>query len=874
MRLLLRQGLRHHAQRPLATGLTLLGIAAGVALLAAMRLSQGTAERAFDRAVEAVAGRATHTIRGGAEGVPVATLAALTRHFGGRGVAPSVRTIARVPDAERRTVLRVLGIDPFADADVRPWAAAGRGDGGPPVFELATTKGGFVGTQELLERLGTQRGETLAITVGGRPFDAICLGALEVPDDTRAGLDDTLVVDLATAQEWTGRVDRVDRIDVRAADANEDPNTADAELATLLGDAPGADELHVERTGAAGDGLARLTRGFRVNVTALSLLSLLVGAFLVHETMRLSVVARRASFGTLRALGATGRAIGTAVAGEALLLGAVGSAAGAGLGIVAAQALLGPIVRTWNDHYATFALPELSIDPLELLLAFGGGTLVTVLAALTPAVAAARVPPRQVHLQASAPTATAERRRRDTRRHVGAALCVIASIWLLDDVGSAIVRGYVGILLLLTAAVLLTPTLMLFVLRAFAWPLERLAPIVRYAARSTIAAKDHLALPLAAMVLAVASTIGMAVLVQSFRASVDGWLAQVLPADLYVSVPGGVDERRQPLDDRLVDALCAAPDSAAVTTYRRAVLPLDGAAARGLATEVDVVGMDATPAWFAGWPLLEGARTTAVEALARDADDATAGAWISEPLANRGGYRLGDTLRLGSGSRAATLPIVAIHRDYGSERGEVLVGRDWLLRRTEAPVTALGIEVPDGAAEPTLAAAAERLRGLAAATSEQTVLVRSQRELRRSSLEVFDRTFAITGVMRVLCLIVAFFGIYAAFGALQLERAAEVGVLRCLGASRSRVLVVVLGQTALLGACAAVLAAPLGVLVGHLLANVVNRASFGWSLTEVLVPPRALVESTLLAVAAAVLAGIGPAVRFARMRPALALRES
>ena len=162
----------------------------------------------------------------------------------------------------------------------------------------------------------------------------------------------------------------------------------------------------------------------------------------------------------------------------------------------------------------------------------------------------------------------------------------------------------------------------------------------------------------------------------------------------------------------------------------------------------------------------------------------------------------------------------------------------------------------------------------AAAADEQSVMVRSTRDLKQTSLEIFDRTFAITGVMRLLCLAVAFFGIYSAFSALQFERGAEVGLLRCLGATPGRVGVVVIGQTALLGACAALLAMPLGVVVGQLLAHVINKVSFGWSLVSVEVPLSALAEASVLAVVASLLAGLWPAARFAKMRPAAALRDS
>ena len=859
MKLLLVQGLRHHRQKPLQTLLTLLGIAAGVALLCSMRLSQSTAERAFDRAVEAVAGAATHTVKNGPEGMPASAYAELRRRLGGRGVAPSMHAIARVPERDESTVLRVLGIDPFGDVELRPWT--GPRAGGVPVGRLVTEPGAFLATQALLDRLQLRAGDELAISVGGRPEVARCLGALAPPSNVAAGLADTLVVDVATVQEWTERTDRVDRFDLQLVDAWLPPGMDVARAEQVVRDVCGRG-VRIERAGSSQRGLAQLTRGFRINVTALSLLSLLVGAFLVHETMRLSVVARRGSFGVLRALGAPGRRLGLVVALEALVLGLLGSAIGAALGVAAADILLEPIVRTLNDHYATFALPTLEVDVLELLLASGGGVLVTVLAALGPAITASRVSPREVLM--TAPGAAPGSRSWPWWWALPPAAVAFA---LLATVGTRLIQGYLGMLCLLIAAVLLMPTLMTGALRLLSLPLLQLGPFARYVARSTAAAREHLALPVAAMVLAVATTIGMAVLVTSFRGSVDGWLGQVLPADIYVSVPGGIDERSQVIAPELVAAMHDAPGVSGCTDYHRTVLPVRAGDADR--RDVEVVGMAATDLWLRSWPILDGDRDAACAALA---DAGQPGVWVSEPLAFRCGLSVGDDVTIGVEEAAATLPVVAIYRDYSSERGELLVARDWLFRAgVRTGVTALGMEMAPGH---DLDESMDAMRARAAAAADQGVMVRSTRDLKQTSLEIFDRTFAITGVMRLLCLAVAFFGIYSAFSALQFERGAEVGLLRCLGATPGRVGVVVIGQTALLGACAALLAMPLGVVVGQLLAHVINKVSFGWSLVSVQVPAGALVEASVLAVVASLLAGLWPAARFAKMRPANALRES
>ncbi len=856
MNLLLRFGLRHHRRHPLQTLLTLLGIAAGVALLVAMQSSQATAERAFDAALATVAGDATHTVTAGPAGVPVAHYAALARELGGRHAAPSVHAIARAMQRPERTVLRVLGIDPLADASLRPWAAAGsRGTVPFPLAALMAQPGTFVATPALRTRLGLADGDELPITVGGRPFRARCVGALAVDGALAAGLDDVLLVDIATAQEWTGRQDRIDRIDLRLDAANT--QHALAAVRTCLGTA-----ARIEAVGARQGGLAQLARGFRVNLTALSLLSLLVGAFLVHETMRLSVVARRPQFGVLRALGVASRSLGIAVAAEAAMLGLLGSGLGALLGLGAAQLLLAPLVRTLNDHYATFSLHGVVFEPGLLLLgtALGGG--VAVLAGLGPAVAASRVTARSVLVPARAAAASPASPWRALRWILPPALVAVLLLTTCED---RLLQAYFGMLALVVAAVAAVPPALAACLAAAARVARPAGPFVRYVVRSTLAARDHLALPMAAMVLAVGTTIGLATLVGSFRDSVAGWLGQVLPGDVFVSVPGGVDERTLAFAPAVASALEATPGVVATTAYYRSVLPVRGGTRQG-AADLDVVGVRASARFVRGFPLLAGDDERGRGALSRDD-----GAWVSEPLAFRFGLAVGDVLTVATARGDVPLPIAAIYRDYSNERGEVIVGATWFAAHVGTGSTAFGFEV---AADTTPEAVADAMRVRSAAAADQAISVQVQRALRESSLAIFDRTFAITGVMRLLCLAVAFFGIYAAFAAMQYERGAEIGLLRCLGASPSRIGLVVIGQTALLGLCAGVLAVPLGGLFGHVLADVVNRVSFGWTLVEVAMPWRAAGEAVLLAIAAAVLAGLQPAWRFSHMRPAAALRES
>ena len=159
----------------------------------------------------------------------------------------------------------------------------------------------------------------------------------------------------------------------------------------------------------------------------------------------------------------------------------------------------------------------------------------------------------------------------------------------------------------------------------------------------------------------------------------------------------------------------------------------------------------------------------------------------------------------------------------------------------------------------------------ARAGAEQDLLIRSNRALREASLEIFDRTFAITAVLRVLATAIAVIGVLSALMALQLERSRELGVLRAQGLTPREVWRLTLAETGLLGAIAGALAVPVGIGLALVLIRVINRRAFGWSI-EAVIPMDVLLQAVGLAVAAALAEGMYPAWRMSRTRPAPGLR--
>jgi putative ABC transport system permease protein len=276
---------------------------------------------------------------------------------------------------------------------------------------------------------------------------------------------------------------------------------------------------------------------------------------------------------------------------------------------------------------------------------------------------------------------------------------------------------------------------------------------------------------------------------------------------------------------------------------------------------VQVVVLDVDPARRPRWRFREGGGD-AVWAATGDT------VIVSEPYANRHGTGAGGVVRLRGDRGERQFPVAGVFYDYGSSAGVVVMSRRTYDRFwDDRKISGLAIEVAPGVdASALMAALRERAAG------GQDVVIRSNKALREASLEIFDRTFAITGVLRTLTVAVAFIGLLAALLALALERAREIGVLRTLGLTPRQAWGLVTAQTGLMGLLAGLLAVPGGLLLAGVLVFVINRRSFGWTM-PIDLSPAILFQGVALSVLAAVLAGLYPAWKMATTVPADALRD-
>ncbi len=866
---------RFHLRHPAQFGLALAGIALGVAVVVAIDLANESARRAFTVATDATAGAATDQITGDSNGFDEALFARIRT---GTDALPGVRASAPVvedfvvlpPDSGSTTapdrngavasrsspVLRLLGLDPWSEAPFRSYLGAGGGAlaGARELASFLTTPGAALLESSTAARLGLEVGGTLAVQVGARRERLTLVGLLRPADEAgREALANLVLVDIATAQEILDLPGRLTRIDL-ALPEGAAGDAARARLAELL--PPG---VRLVRAAARPEALEQMTRAFRFNLRALSLLALLCGTFLIYNTMTFSVVQRRELFGRLRALGVRRGEILALVMTEAAVLGIVGSALGLLLGIVLGRGLMGLVLQTIRDLYFTLAAGSFALSPLSLLKGGLLGLAAALAAALPPALEAANAPPRTTLLRSELESGAGRLARSGARLGllaglVGAALLAVATRSLTLSLG--------GFFLVLVGFSLAVPLALAAAMRAVAaapQPLRRWIGLLgRMGARAVGASLSRTGVAVAALTLAVAVSISIAVMIGSFRKTVEIWLEGALIGDLYVSTPTQVPSRAHlRISPEAVERIRALPGVERINTLRMTLVETPGE------LPARVVGIDLDRKSLAAMHFKEGE----LDGVWRDLTTSDDAAILAEPFAYRRDLHLGDRFELATAQGRKSFRVAGIDYDYGSDQGVVMLPVSSFRAHFGDPgVAVLAVFALPGA---DLARLKEEVEG---AAPEGALLAQSNRALKRMSVEIFDRTFQITGVLRLLAVAVAFLGILAALAALELERGREFAVLRAQGLRRRQLLRLVAAETGWMGLAAGLFALPLGALLAALMVHVINRRSFGWSM-EIAWTPRPFLEALILALGAALLAGLIPAWRLGRTDPARALRE-
>ncbi|MFK8080508.1 MAG: FtsX-like permease family protein [Granulosicoccus sp.] len=846
LKILARSSWQFYRHHPAQLLLSMLGIVLGVGIVTAVLVTNNSSQRAFALSTEALYGRTTHQLSG-ANGLEQTTYVDLRKRFSQIAMAPVIAGHVALGDK----VYSLLGLDPFAEAAFNRMGVAVSGveNDAQPLQADTLPIQALLQNNSLIISNGTAQadklpvGDRVTVNVGGKTHDALLAAAYN--SDNPAATTGLMIGDIAFVQELLARGSKIDRVDLILDDD---------EAQTLNGYLPATLQLTpaISRTRT----MQAMTRGFHINLTAMSLLALVVGAFLIHNTMTFAVVQRRELFAIKRITGITARTVLFSILLEALLISTVASILGVMLGYVLSSGLIALTTRTINDLYFVLHVQEIWFSPWliasGLFLGIGSSVLAASLAAFDAA--------------STSPVQARQRSVLEERTHRLLPLMAIAglSIMLAGVVLSvlpfqSLVIGFIALMLIILGYGLLIPWLVHALTRRLKPWLDKLGVSMSLATGGIYRNISRTGLAIAALSIAVSATFGVDVMIGSFRTSVDQWLGTTLQSDIYVTAPKAVTtENARFLPDNSMQLAQSTKGVKSVSNGRTL-------ATRTSVGDIEMLVVQPHDQSDQGFELI---------------GDVAASPWsswkteqalmISEPLASKHDLQSGDVLKVFTESDGfLNFRIVAIFRDYGSSHGKLLMARPVFDRFWNEPgYGSLGIILEDSASDVDVI---ELLR-TQLSTAEQPLIVQSNSAIHEQSLIVFDRTFEVTRVLRWLTVGVAFVGIFSALLALHLERAREFAILRASGATRQRVMSVVLTQTVLMGILAGTLALPLGWLMSEVLIKVINVRSFGWSMQSMM-PMGSIPETLFLAVLSAILAGLYPAYRLSRRSIAAQLRD-
>lgn len=831
---------RYHKQRPWLFVLSVSGVVLGVAVIVAMSLSITSARAAFQRSAETVAGRATHQILPTARMLDESMFPRVRIEAGVRMSAPVVEGSIELP-AVPGQVITLVGVDPLSEAGIRGFV----GDAGAGAPELWGTDGVLL-PAGLARAAGVGSGDSLLVeTRSARTWLEVVATFGEAAGG--GGTVDLVVADIALVQRLLGAEGSLTRIDLRLPDGAR----GDSALARVAAVLP--PDARMLPAGARSAQIQQLTRAFELNLTALSLLSLVFGAFLIYNAVTFSVVQRRGAIGTLRALGTDGRQVLRAILTEGFVIGLVGGGLGLVVGVALGRVLVRLVTQTINDLYYAVSVRGVELNPAVLIGALALAVLVSTGAALLPAIEASRGTARGALLRSD----QEERATRGVARAALGAVALGGVAWgVIVLAPETVAWAFVALTLVLIATAAIAPWCAV----SLSWALSALlgpvvGPLANSAIRSTRRGLSRTAPAISALVVAVAVTVGIGGMIQSFRGAVAAWLGNTLQADVYVSPPSrGSSGPSGEMQYETVQRLLALDAVDQFNSYRAFNLTTDFGIVRLVAMELAERGESAFRFEY-------GDAESALRAFRTD--DAVL---VSDPLRYRTGLGLDSTLVLPTPTGQRPFRIAGVFTDYGTERGTVMISRSAYDRYwNDGAISSLGLFAAQGVAPEELVA---RVRGAAA---DQALTIRSNRDLRESSLVIFDRTFAVTAALRLLAFVVAFIGIVGALVAIELERAREFGLLRATGLTPRGLWALMFTETTILGLLCGVVAVPAGWTLAALMVHIVNRRSFGWGM-DLIVGPEIVGQALLLAGSAAAVAVIYPAWRIARTSPAEALR--
>ena len=830
--------------------MTILGIAIGVSVSVAIRSANVDVLHSFQSAVSSVAGQATLEVRGGELGFDERIVIPLRQHPDIVTATPMIRVGAMMSGNDGDHLpLEILALDLLEAPQVKNFEFT-RGVEEESMLEVLLDPSSIFIGEGLAHDLKLAKGSPLQVVVGTRTHTFIVQGLIRADRGVPTVWDRMAVMDIAAAQYQFNLVGRLDRIDLIPKTGRSLDGLIESLQATL------PPTVTVDRPSRRSQQVERMIRAFQFNLTTLSAVGLLVGLLLVYNTVSYSVVKRYREIGIYRALGMGRGGVVTLFLLEAAVMGIVGGLLGGWLGIMLARYLIGFLSQSVSELYVAVPLVEQA----------GGGRLLTVLAessllgmvvSMLGALAPSREAGRTEPVKALAPGHVHEAQQVQAERVAcwGLLLGLVAYVCTYAaPVRGVPLFGYLAAFCLLLGCALLIPLW----LKGFgkstkvrwgAGPSNQAGRAIRQVAADQVSrAMGRNSVTVAALMIGVSIMVGVGVMIQSFRVTVEHWIDQTIMADLIIAPTGwpvGVEEtqgHRLPL--AFAEELKQIPGVAAVDTYRSARIEIQNRPVSIVSRDLQVHGQ------WSRYLFVSGDSTTILEKTRQKQ-----GVILSEVLAQALQVEQGEELEIDTPAGSHSFPIMGIFYDYATDGGKVVLDRALYQQYwSDNTTTVIPLYLQPGVS---LNQIQKHIQTYLRDDFSFTVI--KNQDIKSEILEIFDRTFTVTYALEFIAVAIAMLGIANTVLTSILERQREFATLRAIGGSQAQVRALVLWETGYLGTLGAGIGIIAGLLLSVLLIEVINRQSFGWTI-RLAFSGGLLVEAMVLALAAALIAGLLPAL--------------
>ncbi len=829
--------------------MTILGIALGVAVFISIRISINSALDAFRSTIDHVAGKTNLEVTSPGKGFDENLFPLIKKTEGVLTATPVIQYVAQCSPPINQPLL-ILGIDIFSDQRFREYQFQGGAVEGS-LLEFLLEPRTIAITKTFAEKFRLNQGSRLNLLIGSKGIPFTIKGIMEEEGPAKALGGNFGIMDIANAQEVFDKIGLLDRIDL-LVDPQVSSNAVAAALRKKL-----PSDIVVRRPQTRNNQVENMIGAFRLNLTALSFVSLFVGMFLIYNSMSISVIRRRREIGILRSLGVSEHQVLTLFLIEGAILGILGAILGIGIGLVMAKFTLASVSRTVTALYILVKAEHLTISPVTLILGALISVAVSIVSAAGPAREAARTKPREAF--------SLNNLERKVWVHVeilllvglGALLLALIFAYQRPILGRPIF-GFASAFLILVGFSLITPAGTRWLNTFFGPAVEGLFKTEGRLASHYV--KDSLtrtAITIAALMTALAMLISISIMILSFRKTVAIWVDQAITADIIVT-----------------------PASAAISGWDAFVPPEVVAHARNHPSveEIDTIrvsemdfGGRVVLLWAAVTPVLfhqsrlrflRGDETEIIKRVTQKGE-----VIVSETFSMKFGLTEGQDLLIQTPGGIREFRIAGVFYDYTTENGMIImdlaiyqkIWRDLRINRAT-----LYLRNPSHL-EAVRKDLVERF------SVQYQILAVSNRELRDEILRIFDQTFTIAHALKVIAFVVAVLGIINSMLAMVIERERDIGILRAIGTFRAQIRKMTLVEAQLMGLVGFVLGAMSGILLSMVLIYVINKQSFGWTI-QFFPVPSVFLQSLVLVVVASFLAGLFPAHAAAKKRIAEAVK--